>query len=127
MSASVDDFDMDAAWVRRAGGDLRALMEALAVRLQSALPDRVHLDRRRDGLFSRTSHVHAITLRGDAGQFRLVFEKGALSATKAKVVRGVVISTAQEPFPQWLAEVRAEIKSLADDLGAASDSMGEFL
>jgi hypothetical protein len=127
MSAIVDDFDMDAAWVRRAQGDLPALMEALAVRLESALPDRVDLDRRRDGLFSRTSHVHAIVLRGDSAEFRLVFERGALTATKAKAVRGVVISTAQQTFPQWLSEVRAEIRSLATNLGSASDSMGGFL
>lgn len=123
----LDDFDMDAAWIRRAQGDLGALMEALAVRLQSALPDRVDLDRRRDGLFSRTSHVHGIVLRGDAAQYRLVFERGALTATKAKFVHGVAISTSQQPFPQWLAEVRAEIKALADGLGSASDTMSGFL
>ena len=127
MSVELDPFDLDAAGVRRALTDLRAFMEALAARLQGALPDRVTIDRRRDGLLSRTSHVHQIALRGDEAEYRLRFDKGALTATKAKAVRGVVISTSEEPVPQWLGEVRAEVAALAGTMGSASDVLHDFL
>ncbi len=68
MSVEPDPFDLDAAGIRRAMTDLRAFMEALAVWLQGALPDRVTVDRRRDGLLSRTSHVHEITLERAEGR-----------------------------------------------------------
>ena len=127
MSVELDPFDLDAAGIRRAMTDLRAFMEALAVRLHGALPDRVSVDRRRDGLLSRTSHVHDITLRGDGGEYRLRFDKGTLTATKAKTVRGVVISTSEEPVPQWIAEVRAEVAAVAGAMGSASDVLHDFL
>lgn len=127
MSAEPDAFDLDAAGIRRAQGDLRAFMEALAVRLQTALPGRVSVERRRDGLLSRTSHVHEIGVRTDGANYRLVFDHGQLTTTKAKLVRGVAISTTSPPFPQWLAEVRAEVQALAGSLGSASDTLSEFL
>ncbi len=127
MSAEIDPFDLDAAGIRRAMSDLRAFIEALAVRLKGALPDRVTVERRRDGLLSRTSHVHEIVLRGDGGEYRLRFDKGTLTATRAKTVRGVVISTTELPVPQWLAEVRAEVATLAGAMGSASDVLHDFL
>ena len=99
MSVELDPFDLDAAGVRRAQSDLRAFMEALAVRLDGALPERVTVERRRDGLLSSTRHVHEITFRGDGAQYRAVFDKGQLTATKCKTVRGVVISNTELPFP----------------------------
>ncbi len=102
-------------------------MEALAARLQGALPDRVTVDRRRDGLLSRTTHVHEIALRGEGAEYRLRFDKGTLTATRAKAVRGVVISTNEEPVPQWLGEVRAEVAALAGSMGSASDVLHDFL
>ncbi len=127
MTVELDPFDLDAAGIRRALTDLRAFMEALAARLQGALPDRVTVDRRRDGLLSRSSHVHEIILRGDGTEYRLRFDKGTLTATKAKAVRGVVISTNEEPVPQWLGEVRAEVAAVAGAMGSASDVLHDFL
>ena len=127
MSIEPDPFDLDAAGIRRAQTDLKAFMEALAVRLQGALPERVSVARRRDGLLARTRHVHEIVVRGDAGEYRLRSDKGQLAATRAKTVRGVVIGTTDLPVPQWLAEVRAEVAALAGAMGSASDVLHDFL
>ena len=127
MSVDIDPFDLDAAGVRRSQGDLRAFMEALAVRLEGALPSRVSVERRRDGLLASTRHVHEITFNGDGAQYRATFEKGQLTARKCKTVRGVVISNTNLPFPQWLDEVRAEVRSLAGALSAASETLDGFL
>ena len=127
MSAEPDPFDLDAAGLRRAQTDLRAFMEALAVRLQGALPERVGVERRRDGLLSATRHVHEIVVRGDQAEYRLSLDRGRLAATRAKTVRGVVIATSELSTVQWLAEVRAEVAALAGAMGSASDVLHDFL
>ena len=71
--------------------------------------------------------MREIVFRGDGAEFRLLFDKGQLRATRAKTVRGVVISTAEPAFPQWLAGVRSEVQALAGAMGAASETMGGFL
>jgi len=127
MSAQPDEFDVEAALLRRSQGDLRAFMEALATRLEGALPQQVSVDRRRDGLMSKTSHVARIEVRTERAVYGLTMIKGVLSATKAKVVRGVVISTSQVTASAWLGEVRAEVSSLAEQAGAAADILHDFL
>lgn len=127
MSVELDPFDLDAAGLRRAQTDLKAFMEALAARLEGALPDRTVVERRRDGLLSAARHVHEIAVKGERAEYRLRFDKGQLTATRAKTVRGVVISTTEEPVPQWLGEVRAEVAALAGAMGAASDTLHDFL
>ena len=127
MSLEPDPFDLDAAGIRRAQTDLRAFMEALAVRLQGALPERATVERRRDGLLARSSHVHEIVVRGDGGEYRLRFDKGQLTASRAKTVRGVVISTSELTVPEWMADVRAEVAALAGAMGSASDVLHDFL
>lgn len=127
MSAAPDDFDMNAAWLRRSETDLRAFMEAFAVRLEGALPRRVTVERKRDGLLSKTSHVVGVKIQGERAIYQISFHKGEISASRAKLVRGVVISTATVPVPHWLGEVSAEVQALADQAGAAGDVLHDFL
>jgi len=127
MSAQPDEFDLEAAVLRRSQVDLRAFMEALAVRLEGALPQQVSVERRRDGLLSKTSHVAGIEVRTEKAIYTLTLLKGVLTATRAKVVRDVVISTSSVTAAVWLGEVRAEISSLAQKSGDAADILHDFL
>ena len=127
MSQGPDAFDLNAALLRRSQVDIRAFTEALAVRLEGALPGRVSVDRRRDGLLSKTSHVAKIILTCDKAVYELVQDKGGLTASRAKIVRGVAISSSALPVPEWLDRVRAEVQALADEHGAASDVLHDFL
>jgi len=102
-------------------------MEALAVRLEGALPRHVSVSRQRDGLLSKTSHVASIELRAERAVYRVVVEKGVLAATRAKVVRGVIISTSPIKMSEWLAEVRAEVRILAEQAGDAAEVLHDFL
>ncbi len=113
--------------LRRSEGDLKAFMEALAVRLEGALPGRVSVERRRDGLFSKTSHVAKITVRDDRAVYALEHQSGRLAATRAKLVRGVMISSSVISAQDWLAEVRAEVQALAEAAGSAGDVLHGFL
>ena len=106
---------------------MRAFLSALSARLEGALPGRVQTDRRRDGLFSRTSYVEKITVRMDGAVFVINFGKTGLAATKAKLVREVVISTAPVPVPQWLKDLHEAVAHSAEYAGAAGDVLHGFL
>ncbi len=127
MSSGPDQFDLDGAVLRRSETELRAFMEALAVRIEGALPGRVTVDRRRDGLLSGTRRVSRIAVRGEHALYELRIGKGELSATRAKLVRGVSISTATISAREWLAELGAELQTLAEQAGSATDTLHGFL
>lgn len=125
--SDVAPFDLAAAWSRRAGGDTRAFAEALAARLEPALPGRVAVERKRDGLFSSTSHVSSITVRFDDALLVLKAERGALSAHQAKVVRGVSIGTRDMPVADWLAEVVRRTRAMGEGAASTHAALHDFL
>jgi|HubBroStandDraft_1064217.scaffolds.fasta_scaffold210802_2 hypothetical protein len=127
MSSEPDQFDLDGAMLRRSETELRAFMEALAVRLEGNLPGRVTVERRRDGLLSGARHVARIAVRGERALYELALGKAGLTATRAKLVRGVTISTAAISARDWLAELRSELQSLAEQAGSATDTLHGFL
>ena len=127
MSAELDDFDLLAAQLRRSQTDLRAFMEAFAVRMEGALPGKVRVDRRADGLFSKTSHVARVTIETDRAVYELAMTKGAVDASRAKVVRDVRLNSADLPVAEWLTEVRAAVEAYAQAQGSASDGLHDFL
>ena len=127
MDAETPGFDLAAAWTRRAGTDVKAFAEALAVRLEAALPGRVAVERRRDGLFSSTSHVSRVTISFDGCLCSLAMEHGHLSAKRAKVVRGVTIGSEDLSVPAWLDDVVRRTQALGEGAGAAHTALHDFL
>jgi hypothetical protein len=127
MNSSLDAFDLNAAVLRHSERDMRAFMAALAVRLETALPGRVSVERKRDGFFSSTSHVAEIRVEHPDAVFTLSFGKSGLTASRAKVVRGVTIGTSTLPVPQWLAELNKSVADLADRNAIAGDVLHGFL
>lgn len=127
MTGIVDPFDLDAATLRKAGTDLKAFLGALATRLEGALPGRVRVERRSDGLFSSKSHVEKIMVDAEDAVFTIAHAHGSLVTTRAKKVRDVVIGTATLGVDAWLAEVRTYVSALAERGAGASDTLREFL
>lgn len=127
LDSGAGDFDLGMAWYRKAQGDLRAFMEAFAARMDGAVPGRVRIERRRDGLFSRTSHVVKVTISGEANAYVLSLEDGHLSAQRAKSVRGVTLKSQAMDFPEWLAALNADLQLLAEHAGSAQTVLHDFL
>jgi len=127
LSSEPDQFDLDGAVLRRSETELRAFMEALAVRLEGAMPGRVEVQRKRDGLLSQTKHVARIAVRGERAVYELVRDRSGLVATRTKLVRGVSISSSSISARDWLAEIRAELQTLAEQAGSTSDALHGFL
>jgi hypothetical protein len=127
MSSSIDAFDINAAVLRHSEHDIKAFLAALATRLETALPGRVRVDRKRDGLFSSTRHVWRIRIDHPDAIFTLTFDKAGLVATRAKQVHGVTISTATLAVPRWLAELNEMVATIADQSAEAGDVLHGFL
>lgn len=127
MSADIDPFDLDAAILRKSEGDLRAFLNALAARLEQALPGRVSVERKRDGLFSSSTHVVRIELATDNAAYVISLDRNGVKTTRAKVVRGVTISNAPVTARAWLDEVRGAVTALSGASGEASEIIGGFL
>ncbi|MGI3904083.1 MAG: hypothetical protein ACRYGP_23295 [Janthinobacterium lividum] len=127
MDAETPGFDLAAAWSRRAGTDIRAFAEALATRLEAALPGRVAIERRRDGLFSATSHVSRLAVSFDGCLFTLAMEHGHWAAKRAKVVRGVTIGSEDVSVPAWLDDLVRRTQALGEGAGAAHAALQDFL
>lgn len=127
MDSGAGEFDLGMAWYRKAQGDLRAFLEAFAVRMDGAVPGRVKIERRRDGLLSRASHVVKVTIAGEAGTYVLSLDNGHLSAARAKSVRGVTLNSQTMNFPEWLSALNADLQHLAERAGEAQTALHDFL
>lgn len=127
VSANIDPFDLDAAILRKNEGDMRSFLTALAARLEQALPSRITIERKRDGLFSSSTHVVRIELAMDNAAYAISLDRAGVKTTRAKVVRGVTISNAPMLAKAWMDEVRASVASLSGASDEASDVIGGFL
>jgi hypothetical protein len=106
----VADFDLVAASLRADAADSHGFVEALAVRLESALPGQTRVQRRSKRLLSREKVVREIEV--DAGENRYalaVDDQGGLDARRSAAVRGIVLKNDPLPVDEW-------IDSLARDL-----------
>jgi hypothetical protein len=95
-------FELLAASLRADTVDTRAFLEALATKMEGALPTFTSVERARDGMFKSTTHVERISI--DLGGFRYSIaagKRGAMEATRAKIVGGVVIKTDTLGLDAW--------------------------
>jgi hypothetical protein len=95
------DIDLLAASLRADTSDLRAFVEALAVKLENAVPGAVSVQRRREGMFG-PKLVQRISL--DAGDQRLELRaQGAGIATRcSRLSGGIVIKSDELGTDAWL-------------------------
>jgi len=115
---SEPDFDLLAASLRADTTDLVAYVEALAVKLEGALPGRARVERGGGGIFGRgEKQVRRIEV--DLGDGRYLLDqrerRGAPQAARQKVVRGIALSTDPLGLDDW-------IDALARDLAAEASA-----
>jgi hypothetical protein len=109
-----DDFDLVAASLRADAADSRGLAEALAVRLEAALPGQARVQRRSRKFLSREKVVRAIEV--DAGENRYaltVGDNGVLETTRSAAVRGIVLKNDPLPLDQWIDALARDIAEQA--------------
>lgn len=105
-----DALDLAAASVRMDGADAQAMLDALAVRLEEALPRMVIVKRRRVGGFrSKLTEVERIEAELGEQRFELIRDRGRFVCMRNRVVRGITLKRDEVPIEQWVRELVAEV------------------
>jgi len=119
--------DLLAASLRADTADLKAFLEALAVKLEGALPQQTVVTRQ-NKLFSREHPVREISITLGEYQYRIFREQqGPLITLRAKVVRGIVLKTDQLPMEQWIEELAEGLAKQAEQSFQARSALERFL
>jgi hypothetical protein len=105
-------FDMVAAGLRADATDLNAFVEALAVKLEGALPGRVTIARQ-GGLFSRSKGVREISVDMGDSRYSLVSNGGRIETTRRNEVRGIAIKSEPLELDEWIAALSRELETAA--------------
>ena len=102
--------DLAAGSVRADQADTQAMLDALAVRLEEALPQMTVVKRRRVGGFrSKRTEVERIALELGDQHYELVQVGGGVQCTRNKVVRGITLKRDEVPIQQWVRELVDEV------------------
>ena len=114
------DFDLVAASLRADAADTRGFVEALAVRLEAALPGQTRVKRRSKRFLSGEKVVRSIEV--DAGESRYalsVDDRGGVEATRSAAVRGIVLKNDPLPLEEWIVALARELtkRAQASELG----------
>jgi hypothetical protein len=106
--------DLAAAEVRVDSADTHALIEALATRLEEALPRLAAVKRRRVGGFrSKQSEVELIEVVMGDERFELAQQRDGLHCTRHRVVRGITLKRDELAIGQWISELVDEVTRTA--------------
>jgi hypothetical protein len=104
------DIDLVAASLRADTSDLRAFVEALATKLEDAVPGAVSVERRRDGLFG-PKQVRRIAVEASGQRLELQAAGASIQTRCARLSGGIVLKSEEVPTDEWL---RALSEALAD-------------
>ena len=107
--------DLAAAELRADEIDVRVLLDALAIRLEEALPRAASVRRRKVGRFgAKRTEVAQIALTLADEQFELANDDSGLRCTRNKVVRGITLRREELALPQWIAALISSISSAGE-------------
>ena len=121
------EIDQLLASLRADAGDAHAFLQALAVRLEGALPGQVQIERR-GGLFTREKPVKQIDLDLGEQRYSIAEEgRGRLRAQRVHVVRGIALKTEELSVDEWIQSLAAHLNSLAATSSRAREALERLL
>ena len=98
--ADAPDLDLLAASLRADAGDTAAFLDALAARLEGALPGQVEVDRK-GRMFGGAKHARRIAVRLADSHYEIEGDGGALVARRRSVVRGIALKSEDLAVEAW--------------------------
>ena len=104
------DIDLVTASLRADTSDLRAFVEALAVKLEAAVPGAVTVERRREGMFG-PKRVRRIAVDASSQRLELRADGAAIQTRCARLSGGIVLKNEDIGTDEWL---RTLSEALAD-------------
>ena len=110
--AEAPDIDALAASLRADASDTAAFLEALATRLEGALPGQVDVDRK-GRRFGGAKRVRRIAVRIGDAHYEIEGDGGALTARRRNVVRGIALKSEELGVDAWIDGLSADLLELA--------------
>jgi hypothetical protein len=95
------DIDLVTASLRADTSDLRAFVEALAVKLEDAVPGAVTVERRRDGMFG-PKQVRRIAVDASGQRLELRADGASVQTRCARLSGGIVLKNEDMTTDVWL-------------------------
>ena len=95
------DIDLVTASLRADMSDLRAFVEALAVKLEEAMPGAVSVERRREGMFG-PKQVRRIALDASDQRLELRADGAKIQTRCARLSGGIVLKNEDMATDEWL-------------------------
>lgn len=128
MSAAEErDIDLLLASLRADAHDAHAFLQALAAKLDGALPGQVRIERH-GGLFSHEKPVRRIDL--DLDEFRYAIEDAGharLKAERTRVVRGIALKTEPLGVDEWIERLATDLALAAERSATAREALERLL
>ncbi len=107
-------FDLVAASLRADTTDLAAFVEALAVKLEGALPGDVAVERSGGGLLGRGERrVRRIAVTMESGRYDLERAGSQVQTSRRNEVRGIVIKSEPLGLDEWIDALSRELTERA--------------
>lgn len=105
---------MVAASLRADSADLPTFVEALAVKLEGALPGHVQVERHARKRFSHDKVVRSMTLEVGDWRYSLTSDgAGRVDTLRAKAVRGIVLKSEVLALGDWILALSRDIATQA--------------
>lgn len=95
------DIDLLAASLRADTSDVGAFVEALALKLEEAVPGAVQVERRREGMFG-PKLVRRIALDAGGRRLELRRQSGAVQTSSSRLSGGIVLKSEELSAEEWL-------------------------
>jgi hypothetical protein len=119
--------ELFAASLRADKNDLKTFLDALAIKLEGSLPEHTQVTRY-GSLFSRERSVKEIVVSLGEYQYRIGREKqGLLIASRAHMVRGIILKTEQTTVDQWIDELSEALAQLSSHSAHSRAALERFL
>lgn len=120
-------FDLDAAGLRADNADLATSIQALARKLEDALPDATTVRRRAKRLFGGSKAVTNIEVQLDATRYSLNIDGSDITAHRRQAVHGVVIKREELELAEWINALTSHLREEAVDSAQARDALERLL
>jgi hypothetical protein len=119
-------FDVLAASLRQDTRDMAAFSEILAKKLEEAVPGFVRVERQ-GGLFQKNPPVRRLIVTFEPWQYVLENQRGRVSTSRVKMVRGVSIKTDPMELNPWIDAISQELVQVASHEATARETLERFL
>lgn len=123
-----EDFDLIAAGIRSDGSDLRISIEALASKLEAALPGQTRVTRSGGGLFGRGKRdVRGIAVSIGDCSYELSVADNGLQGARTRQVGGIAIKHDSLPAAEWVSALTDALREHSRESAAARTALEQLL